>query len=159
MSWFLQCRHVGLGLSALVFVGCRLTLFIGSSSGASKPFNSNSRSRCVTICSNVPFSKWAWFINFFRCGGILAYMNCSMMAWVAIPNASLASFWSSSRKSNFWFAGLKTSFWNLCFAVAINWGFTHFLRKTGRISSRLSRVGPIMFLKVFRASPLMREWK
>ena len=36
---------------------------------------------------------------FFRCGGILAYMNCSMMAWVAIPNASLASFRSSSRKS------------------------------------------------------------
>ena len=47
----------------------------------------------------------------------------------------------------------------MCFAVAIDWGFTYFLRKTARISSRFSRVGPIMFLKVWRASPLMREWK
>ena len=36
---------------------------------------------------------------FFKFGGILAYMNCSMKALAAIPNASLASFWSSSRKS------------------------------------------------------------
>ena len=87
-------------------------------------------------------------------------MNCSMMAWAAIPNASLASFWSSSRKStSFWLAGLKTSFWNLCFAVAIDCGFTYFLRKTARISPRFSRVGPLMFLKVCRASSLMREWK
>ena len=53
---FLQWWHVDLGLSALVFVGCWLTLFFGSSLGASKLFNSNSRSRCVTICSYVVHS-------------------------------------------------------------------------------------------------------
>ena len=105
-------------------------------------------------------SKWAWFNDLFRCGGFLAYMNCSLMAWAAFPNASLASFWSSSRKStNFWFAGLKTSFWNLCFAVAIDWIFTYFLRKTARISPRFSRVGPLMFLNVCNVTPLVREWK
>ena len=105
--WFLWCPsflhwwHVGLGLSALVFVGCWLTVFICSSSGASKSFSSNSISRCVTIWSSVLFSKWAWFNNFFRCGGILAYMISSMKASAAIPNASLISFWSLSRKLAF----------------------------------------------------------
>ena len=80
------------------------------------------------------------------------------MAWAAIPNAPLASFWSSSRKStNLWFAGLKTSFLKLCLAVAIDWGFTYSLRKTARLSPRSSRVGPLMFLNVCNASPLMRE--
>ena len=79
------------------------------------------------------------------------------MAWAAIPNASLASFWCSSRKPNkFWFAGLKTSFWNLCSAVAIDWCFTYFLRKTARNSPRFFPVGPLMFLKVCSESPLMR---
>ena len=36
------------------------------SSGASKPFSSNSLSRCDTICPYVPFSKCAWLIDFFR---------------------------------------------------------------------------------------------
>ena len=63
---------VGLGLPTLVFVCCWLTVFICSSALASKPFNSNSFSRCVTICSYVPFSKWAWFNDIFRCAGILA---------------------------------------------------------------------------------------
>ena len=147
-------RHVGLRLSASVFAGCCFTAFICSSSGASKPFTSNPFSRCVTICLNVPFSKWAWFIDFFRCDVVLAYMNCSMMTWAAIPNASSASFWSSSRKStNFCFAGLKTNFWNLCFAVAIDWGFTYFLRKTARVSPKVSRVRLLLFWKVCSASP------
>ena len=30
------------------------------------------------MCSQVPFSKYAWFIDVFRCRGILAYMNCSI---------------------------------------------------------------------------------
>ena len=103
--WFLKCPgfsqwwHVGLGLSAFTFVSCRLTVFICSSSGAYNLFGSSSLSKCVTICSYAPFSKWVWCIDFFRCGGILAQMICSTMAWAAIPNASLASFWSSSRKS------------------------------------------------------------
>ena len=42
-------------LLALVFVAYWLTVIIYSSSGASKPFSSNSLSRCVTICSDVPF--------------------------------------------------------------------------------------------------------
>ena len=154
LSWFLQWWHVGLGLSAFVFAVLWLTVFICSSSGACKPFSSNCFSRCVTICSILPFSKWAWFIDFFGCGGILAYMSCSMMAWAAIPNASSASFWSSPRKST-----NTTSFWNLCFAVAFDWGFTYFLRKTARISPSFSRVGPLMFLNVYNASPFMREWK
>ena len=58
MSWILQWWHVGLDLSASVFVGCCFTLFICSSSGASKPFSSKSLPRCVAICSNVPFSRW-----------------------------------------------------------------------------------------------------
>ena len=60
MLWFFfQCWHVGLGLSALVFVICWFTLFISSSSVASKPFSSTFRSRCAPICSYVPISKWA----------------------------------------------------------------------------------------------------
>ena len=51
-----------------------------SSSGASKPFSSNSFSRCDTIRSYVPFSKCTWLIDFFWWGGVLAYMNCSMIA-------------------------------------------------------------------------------
>ena len=79
-------------------------------------------------------------------------MSCSMIAWAAVPIASLASFCSSARKStNFWFAGLKTSFWNLYFAVAIDWGFTYFLRKTARISPKFSRIGPLIFFENFVA--------
>ena len=98
-GFFLQWWHVGLGLSAFVFAVLLLTVLSVAHQGlpnrsALIPFR-----RCVTICSYVPFSRWAWFIDFFRRGGILAYMNCSMMAWTAIPNAFLASLWSSSRKS------------------------------------------------------------
>ena len=104
-------------LSGLPSICCLcVTVFIWVSSGYSKLLSSNSLLRCVTVCSYVPFSKRAWFIDFFRCGGILAYMSWSMIAWAATPNASFANFWSSSRKSiNFWFAGLKASCWNLCF--------------------------------------------
>ena len=87
--------------------------------------------RCDAICSYVPFSKCAWLIDFFKWGGILAYMKCSMIAWAGTPNASFPSFWRSSRKSiNFRFAGLKTSRWNFCFAVTIDGGCTCFLRNT-----------------------------
>ena len=83
-----------------------------------------------------------------------------MIAWAATPNASFASFWSSSRKSiNFWFAGLKASRWNSCFAVAIDWSFTYFLRNTVKICATFSLIGLVMFLKVCSASPCMREWK
>ena len=86
--------------SGLTSICCLcVTVFIWVSSGYSKLLSSNSLSRCVTICSYVPFSKWAWFFVFFRCGGILAYMNWSMIAWAATLNASFASFWSSSKKS------------------------------------------------------------
>ena len=125
-----------------------------------KLLSSYSLSRCVTNCSYVPFSKLAWFIDFFRCGGILAYMNWSMIAWAATPNASSANFCSSSKKSiKFWFAGLKTTCWELCLAVALDWGFTYFLRNTVRMSARFSRCGLLTFLNVCSASPRMREWK
>ena len=73
--------------------------FICRSSGASMQFSFSSFSRCVTMCSYVPFSKWAWFFYFSSCGGILAYMNCSMMAWAAFPNVSLTNFGSWSGNS------------------------------------------------------------
>ena len=141
-------------------VACCVTVFICSSSGASKPFSFNSLSKCDTICSYVPFSKCAWLIDFFRWGGILAYMNCSIIAWVATPNASFANFWSSSRKSiNFWFAGLKTSRWKLCFVVAIDWGFTYFLRNTVKVSPKFPLLGLVLFLNVCGSSTRMKEWK
>ena len=160
VTWFLQCCQVGWGFSGFCCLACCVRVFICSSSWASKPFNSKSPSRCDTISSYVPFSKCAWLIDFFMWGGILAYMNCSMIAWAATPIASFASFRSLSRKSiNFWFAGLKASRWSLCFAVAIDWGFTHFLRNTGKISATFSLIGLVMFLNVCSASPCMREWK
>ena len=128
---FLQWWEVGLGFSGFWCVTCCVTVFICSSSGAFKPFSSKSLSRYDTIKLHVQFSKGAWFIDFFRWGGILAYLNCSMIAWATASSASFASFWSSSRKSiDLWFAGLKTIRWSLCFAAAIYWGFTYFLRNT-----------------------------
>ena len=119
-------------------MACCVTVFFWSSYGASKPFSSKSLSRCDTFCSYVPFCKCVWFIDFLRCGGFSAFMNCSMIAWAATPNASFASFWSSSRKSiNFCFAALKTSRWNLCFTVAIDWGSTFFLGNTVRLPNSL----------------------
>ena len=61
-----------LGLLEICCEACCVTVFMGISSGASKPFISNSLSRCDSICSYVLFSKCAWLIDFFRCGGILA---------------------------------------------------------------------------------------
>ena len=76
-----------------------------------------------------------------------------MRTWAAIPNASPASFWCSSRKSTkFWLAGLKTSFWDLSFTVTIDWGLTYFLRKTAGIPTRSSRVGLLVFLTLCNAS-------
>ena len=51
-----------------------------------------------TIFCYVPFSKWLWFMAFFRCGGIFTYMNFSMITWVATLNAGFINFWSPSRK-------------------------------------------------------------
>ena len=53
LVWFCQHLHLHFCGSHYLFV------FVCSSSGASKPFCSNSLSRCVIICSCVPFSKWA----------------------------------------------------------------------------------------------------
>ena len=98
--------------------------------------------------------------QFPQVGRLLAYMSCSMITWAATPNECFASFWSSSRKyNNFGFAGLKTSLWKLCFAVAVDWGFTYFLRNTVRIFSKFSLLRLLMFLNVYSASPCMREWK
>ena len=116
--WFMS---VSIRVSGIVAL---LTAFNCSSSGASKPLSVNSLPRCVTICLYVPFSKWAWILDLISYCGILAYMNCSMMASAAIRNASLASFTSSSKKgTNFRFAGFDSSFWIICFVVAIFFGF------------------------------------
>ena len=56
------------------------------------------------------------FNDFFRRGGILSYMNCSLIRWAAFPKVYFAQFWSSSKKSiNFCFARLTTSRWNSFF--------------------------------------------
>ena len=147
---FLQWWQAGLCFSGFGFVACCVTVFVFSSSGAFKPFSSNSFSMCVTLCSLVLFSKWAWFMVFYMCGGILADMNCSLIAWAATPKAFFASFWSSSRKSyEFWFAGLKSSCWTLYSSVALDWGFTHFLRNTFQISPTLSPFWLLVFLNVW----------
>ena len=103
--WFLllpeileSCR-VCLGFSGIGLVTCCITVSICSSSGAFKPLNSNSSSRCDTICAYVRFSKCACLFDFFRCGGILANINCSMIARAATPKASWAiTFFKETRK-------------------------------------------------------------
>ena len=62
LSRFFTVVAPRLGLSASVFVACLLRVFTCSSSGAFEPFSYISLPRCVTICSKVPFSKWAWFL-------------------------------------------------------------------------------------------------
>ena len=87
-------------------------------------------------------------------------MNCSLIAWAATPNASLAGFWSSAKKPiNFCFAELKTIRWVLCVDVAIDWSFAYFLRNTVRVSAKFSLLGLLTFLNVRKALPRMREWK
>ena len=111
------------------------------------------------ICGIRQMRLVNWFVQVGG-GGSLAYMKCSKISWAATPNATFASFWSSSKKSNtFWFAGLKTSRRNFCFALALDWGCTYFQGKTVRISLKISLFGLLMFLKVCSASLRMREWK
>ena len=86
---FLQRWIVGLGFSEFNLVAHWLTVFTCCSSRNSKPISSSSRSSCVTICSYVLSSKWAWFFEFLRCGCYSAWTNSSIMAWAAIPNAFL----------------------------------------------------------------------
>ena len=142
------------------WVACWLTEFSCSSSGALKFLNSDSHSRCVRICSFLPFWNWLLFVDFFKCGGVLACMKCSTMAWASIPNASFSILWSLSREpTTIWFDGLKTRFCSLGFVVAFNGGLTFFLWKTVEIYPRLSRVGLLMFLKFCNASRLISEWQ
>ena len=68
----LQWREVGLGFSDFGFVAYCITVFIWKSSRTSKPFSSIFFSGCDTICSNIPFSRWDWFFENFRCGDVLA---------------------------------------------------------------------------------------
>ena len=67
-------------------------MFTCSSSGISKLFGLKFRSKYVTFCSHLPFSKCARFMEFFRCGGVLAWMICSVMARAATSNPSLTSY-------------------------------------------------------------------
>ena len=150
-SWFLTVVACWFGLLGVQFGGILAHWVFCISLGLSDRW-------ARTLVLGVPFSKWPWFINFIRCGGILEYMNCSMMAWEVITNASFASFWSSSRKSkNFWIDGLKTTFWILCFAVAIDWGLT-FLQENCTNFLRFPQVGLLMFLNICNSSLFDRKW-
>ena len=53
-----------LGFSGFGWWASCVTVLMCSSSGAYKPFNFNSPSRCDTTCSHVPVSKCAWLIVF-----------------------------------------------------------------------------------------------
>ena len=80
------------------------------------------------ICVFLQMRLTKRFFHLGRHFGIYELLN---VAWAATPNASFASLWSSFRNSNyFWFAGLETIRWNLFFAIAIDCGFTYFLRNT-----------------------------
>ena len=98
-----------------------------------------------------------WFLQVWRHFGIYELVNDCLGS---NSERIFCQFLEFVQKSiNFWFTGLNTSCWNLCFAVAIDWGFTYFLRNTVRISARFSRFGLLMFLNVCSAPPRMREWK
>ena len=111
----------------------------------------------LTLClvpENGGLPKLFLPVTFLIFDGLPWNVNCSMMAWAAIPNASLAILWRSSLKStNFWFDGFEMSFWKLCFALAIDWDLTYFLEKIVGFSRSFSRVGLPLFLNVCNASP------
>ena len=74
-----------------------------------------------------------------------------MITWTTTPNASLASLWSSSKKSiYFCFAALKTTRRNLCLAGAIDWGSTYFLGNTVKISPNVSHGADDIFKRLQR---------
>ena len=124
VTWLSALVTSRFGFFSVLLCGLLRHSFICNSSGASKPFSSNSFSRCDTTCSYALFFKCAWLFHFFRWAGILAYMKCSIIAWAVSPKAIFASFWNWYGKStNLWYTVLKTSRWNLCFAVAIDWAF------------------------------------
>ena len=75
MSWFSQWWYAALGLSAFAFAVLWLKVFICSSSGVFKPFSSTSFSRCVRICSYVPFSKIFWFLQVWWQFGVCELFN------------------------------------------------------------------------------------
>ena len=82
-----------------LFCGCSVVgsmLFVWVEDGESdwSPFNSLSRSRCLTIWSYEASSSWAWFINRLRFDGIFASMNFSMNAFFAVLCRSSKNWWS-----------------------------------------------------------------
>ena len=143
----------------LVFVECWLTAFILTSSRASKPFSSNFFPKRVTTCSFVRFSKWAWFVDSFRCRGNLAkwivrwwrgqlfrmrfrpaferlqenLLTISLLDWRKVSGSSVSLSPSS--------VVLRTSF------------------KTAKNSPRFSWVGPLVLLSDCSSSLFMRERK
>ena len=153
---FLHGWNDGFGFSEFNLVAHWITVFICSSSGNSKPISFSYQSNCVAICSFVLFSKWARFVEFFRCSAILASTNSSIVAWAAIPNACLEFV---DKNYLFWFDRLTTISWNLCSVVAIDRGLTYLLQWTAIISSGTSRVGLLISLSVCNPSPLTKDWK
>ena len=136
-------------------IGCIILLSIFSVYASCFLFRFISRSKCRTICSYVPFSRYAWLIDFFRWGGIFAYRRLSIICGAASPNAFSALYSKSSRKSgSFWFSGWNISLLILCLAEALDSGFTYFLRKTTKMSSSVVVGVRCIILKVFSASPL-----
>ena len=75
VTWFFAMVANWFGLFRVLLCSLLVTVFICNSSGASKPFSSNSFSISDTICSYVPFSNFASIIDFFKCGAFWHICN------------------------------------------------------------------------------------
>ena len=75
--WSIKWWNISLGFLTFLFTGLLCLL---SAHQASKLVNFCSRSKSVTMYSISTSSKWTWLVQFCRCGGTLAYIDCSMMA-------------------------------------------------------------------------------
>ena len=70
-----------------------------NSPSVSGPLSLSSFSKCATIRSYVPFSKYTKLIDRLRCGGFLAYEKLSLICCGRCPEARLTLSFKSSKKS------------------------------------------------------------
>ena len=79
VTWFFLVVASLFGFSWVLLCDLLRRWFKCSSSGKFRSFSSNSFSRCDAVFSYVPISKRASLVDFFRCGGVLACLICSMV--------------------------------------------------------------------------------
>ena len=98
---------------------------------------------CISSCVEASWHFW------------IVEWSLGQQIW--IPFLKSLEFLQNSKK--FWLTRFMTNRGNLCFAEALDWGFTYVLQKTYRFSSDFSQFGLLMSMKVSKASIHMREWK